>query len=99
MWIIGVVLGTLRAVFNIKKPLKANLYWRCDMKINVDARGCACPEPVIRTKKAINQEHDEVVVLVDKKTALENVKRFADKNKHEVTVQEIEDYYQLTLNK
>ena len=69
------------------------------MKINVDARGCACPEPVIRTKKAIAQEHDEVVVLVDNKTALENVKRFACKNKHDVTIQEVEDYYQLVLNK
>lgn len=69
------------------------------MKIDVDARGCACPEPVIRTKKAIAQDHEEVVVLVDNKIAVENVKRFASKNKHEVAVQEIEDYYQLTLKK
>lgn len=69
------------------------------MKIDVDARGCACPEPVIRTKRAMAQDHDEVVVLVDNKTAVENVKRFAGKNKHEVTVQETDDYYQLTLKK
>ena len=69
------------------------------MVIHVDARGCACPEPVIKTKKAIAQEHDEVEVLVDNKTALENVKRFAGKNKHQVTVAEVEDYYQLTLKK
>jgi selenium metabolism protein YedF len=42
----------------------------------VDARGLACPEPVIRTKKALD-EHDEVTVLVDDSTALENVKRLA----------------------
>jgi len=69
------------------------------MVINVDARGCACPEPVIRTKKAIAQEHDAVEVLVDNKTALENIKRFAGKNKHLVAVEEIEDYYKLTLTK
>lgn len=69
------------------------------MVIHVDARGCACPEPVIKTKKAIAQEHDEVIVLVDNKTALENVKRFAGKSKHQVTVEEVEDYYQLTLKK
>ena len=69
------------------------------MVINVDARGCACPEPVIKTKKAMAQEHDEVTVLVDNKTALENVKRFAGKNKHAVEVEEIEDYYKLTLKK
>lgn len=69
------------------------------MIITVDARGCACPEPVIKTKRAMAQEHDKVVVLVDNRTALENVKRFAGKNKHEVSVEEIEDYYQLTLTK
>ena len=69
------------------------------MVINVDARGCSCPEPVIRTKKAIAEDHDEVVVLVDNKTALENVKRFATKKKHAVEVEEVDDYYKLSLKK
>ncbi len=42
----------------------------------VDAKGLACPEPVILTKKALDA-HDEVTVLVDNATALENVKRLA----------------------
>ncbi len=42
----------------------------------VDAKGLACPEPVILTKKALDA-HDEVTVLVDNTTALENVKRLA----------------------
>jgi len=42
----------------------------------VDAKGLACPEPVIRTKKALDA-HNEVTVLVDNATALENVKRLA----------------------
>lgn len=42
----------------------------------VDARGLACPEPVILTQKALTS-HDEVTVLVDNVTALENVKRLA----------------------
>ena len=67
------------------------------MVINVDARGYACPEPVIKTKKAIKEAHEEVVDLVDNKTALENVKRFATKNKHAVEIEEIEDYFKLTL--
>jgi selenium metabolism protein YedF len=41
----------------------------------VDARGLACPEPVILTKKNL-EIHDDVTVLVDNTTALENVKRF-----------------------
>lgn len=69
------------------------------MIVNVDARGCSCPEPVIRTKKAMVEEHDEIVVLVDNKTALENIKRFAGKNKHTVDVEETEDGYRLSLRK
>lgn len=42
----------------------------------VDARGLACPQPVILTKKA-TEKYNEVVVLVDNATAKENVKRFA----------------------
>jgi selenium metabolism protein YedF len=42
----------------------------------VNAKGLACPEPVILTKKAL-ASCDEVTVLVDNATALENVKRLA----------------------
>ena len=45
------------------------------------------------------EEHDEIVVLVDNKTALENIKRFAGKNKHTVDVEETEDGYRLSLRK
>jgi selenium metabolism protein YedF len=46
------------------------------MPYTVDARGLSCPEPVILAKKAIEQ-HEEVEVIVDNKTALENIKRLA----------------------
>jgi selenium metabolism protein YedF len=42
----------------------------------VDAKGLACPEPVILTKKALDV-HDEVTVLVDDEASMENVKRLA----------------------
>ena len=42
----------------------------------VDAKGLACPQPVILTKKALDV-CDDVTVLVDNTTALENVKRLA----------------------
>ena len=42
----------------------------------VDAKGLACPEPVILAKKALDA-HDQVTVLVDNATALENVRRLA----------------------
>ncbi|MCX8023177.1 MAG: sulfurtransferase-like selenium metabolism protein YedF [Syntrophorhabdaceae bacterium] len=42
----------------------------------IDARGLSCPEPVVLTKKALHRK-DEIVVLVDNETALENVERLA----------------------
>ena len=42
----------------------------------INAKGLACPQPVILTKKALDS-CDDVTVLVDNETALENVKRLA----------------------
>jgi len=44
----------------------------------VDARGLACPQPVILTRKAM-QEADQVVTLVDNEAAVANVTRMATK--------------------
>jgi len=49
------------------------------MKTTVDARGLACPEPVLRAKKAI-AANDEVTVIVDNDTAVENIRRLAAKS-------------------
>ena len=46
------------------------------MKATVDARGLACPQPVLLTKKAIG-ENEEVTVLVDNDIAVENIRRLA----------------------
>jgi len=48
------------------------------MKIIVDARGLACPQPVLLVKKAIG-ENEEVTVLVDNDIAVENIRRLAAK--------------------
>lgn len=46
------------------------------MKQIVDARGLACPQPVVLTGKAIASA-DQVTVIVDSAVAVENVSRFA----------------------
>lgn len=47
------------------------------MEFEVDARGLACPEPVLKTKSAIEQPGVTVVrVQVDNDAAVENVSRF-----------------------
>ena len=53
----------------------------------IDAKGLACPEPVILTKKALDA-CDDVTVLVDNETALENVKRLASSSGCAVEVTE-----------
>lgn len=40
----------------------------------IDAKGLACPEPVLLTKKALEQEN-KVTVIVDNEPAVENIKR------------------------
>ncbi|MCR4440509.1 MAG: sulfurtransferase-like selenium metabolism protein YedF [bacterium] len=49
----------------------------------VDARGLACPQPVILTRKAL-QESDELVVIVDNETSRQNVSRMAEKSGYTV---------------
>ena len=45
----------------------------------VDARGFACPQPVIMAQKAIKADAPgELQVLVDNKCAVENVTRFGE---------------------
>lgn len=48
------------------------------MKLSIDARGLACPQPVIKTKKALEQEGvTQVDIVVDNPAARDNVSRFA----------------------
>lgn len=42
----------------------------------IDARGLACPQPVLNARKALD-EHDSIVILVDSTTAVENLRRMA----------------------
>jgi len=44
----------------------------------IDARGLACPQPVIMAKKAI-EENEQITVLVDNDMAVENIRRLAVK--------------------
>ncbi len=53
----------------------------------VDAKGLACPQPVLLIKKALDSR-DEVIILVDNIAACENVKRFASKSGCMVVVME-----------
>lgn len=44
----------------------------------IDAKGLACPKPVVLAKKAISS-NQEVLVIVDNQTAANNLKKLAKK--------------------
>lgn len=56
----------------------------------VDARGRACPEPVILTRKAL-AETNELLVIVDSDTAQLNVRRMAEKSGCRVEIEQKAD--------
>ena len=59
------------------------------MNKRIDARGLACPKPVVMTKNALEEMEAGIIeVLVDNKPAVENVSRFARNSGCEVKVQE-----------
>ncbi len=66
----------------------------------VDARGLSCPEPVIRTKKALGSlGGGRVDILVDTVTARENVSRFARSQGWTAEAAEEEDHFRVELKK
>lgn len=63
--------------------------------IQVDARGLSCPEPLLRTKEALDEFPNETVqTIVSDVNARENVKNLGLRRRKEVTVeQDGQDYY------
>ncbi len=65
----------------------------------INAKGLACPQPVILTKKAL-ETCDEITVLVDNGTAVENVNRFGTSSGCRVTVfNETDGTFRLELSR
>lgn len=60
------------------------------MKETIDARGLACPQPVILAKQAL-EKTDELAVRVDNIAAVENVKRLAKSQGCRVTLEDEQD--------
>ena len=63
----------------------------------VDARGLACPEPVLLTKRAVDEGEKIFDVLVDDEIPLENIKRFCDSYNCSLTEVRTADHWKLTI--
>lgn len=66
-------------------------------KVTVDARGRSCPEPVILTKRALEQNGSKAVVLVDNQVAVDNITRFAENKGLKVQVKDKDGDFELTI--
>ncbi len=65
----------------------------------VDARGLACPQPVVLAKQAL-ETNEKIKVLVDNETVLENVKRLGTKLGCDVKVEVAKDgSYEIKLKR
>ena len=65
----------------------------------VDVRGFSCPIPVVRTKKALDENpKEELSVLVDTAVSKENVSRLAQSRGYTVEAEEAEYGFRLLLS-
>jgi len=70
------------------------------MQKTVDARGLACPQPVILTRRAMREEGvTEIVTIVDSETSRRNVSRMAEREGYRVAVEERGDEALLRLTR
>lgn len=68
------------------------------MTIEIDARGLSCPQPVMLARQAMKAGEFPIVVLVDDETALQNVRRQAEKAELAIDVTEADGEYRITLS-
>lgn len=68
------------------------------MRQLVDARGMACPAPVMRTRDALRSGAKELEVLVDNEAARENVTRFASSQGCDVRVEQEGGFSRLIIS-
>lgn len=69
------------------------------MNTIIDACGRSCPEPVLMTKNALASGDAAYEVLVDNKTAMQNVTRFAGQAGYAVQTTERSGVFHLQLTR
>ena len=67
--------------------------------MELDCRGLSCPEPVIKTKRAIADKPESIEVLVDQMAPLENVSRFLKAMKYNVVAEEKDGEWKIKATK
>ncbi|MFH1148204.1 MAG: sulfurtransferase-like selenium metabolism protein YedF [Pseudomonadota bacterium] len=66
----------------------------------IDCRGLPCPQPVLRTKQALDElVSGRILVIVDNEAARGNILRFSESQGHKVQVEKKGREYSLTIEK
>jgi len=65
----------------------------------IDTSGMSCPQPVLMTKKALEENPEGLDIIVDNKTARGNVDRFLKNAGYKVTIREQDDIYLIEARK
>jgi tRNA 2-thiouridine synthesizing protein A len=67
--------------------------------VELDLTGLSCPEPVVRTKKALKENPQGVISVVDNRAALENVSRFGRAMGYNVNAVESDGAWRIEIKK
>lgn len=67
--------------------------------IKIDTCGTSCPQPVLMTKKALNDSIDSIEVLVDNNTSKTNVTKFLTSKGFSVSIVEGNENYTIKAEK
>lgn len=65
----------------------------------IDTSGMSCPQPVLMTKKALEENPEGLDIIVDNNTARGNVERFLKNAGYKVTIREQDDTYLIEARK
>ncbi|MEG1641584.1 MAG: sulfurtransferase-like selenium metabolism protein YedF [Synergistaceae bacterium] len=61
--------------------------------IEINTKGLNCPQPVIKTKEAVDKGEKEITVIIDNKVALSNVTRFLENKGYTIKTEEKNNDY------
>lgn len=65
----------------------------------IDTSGMGCPQPVLMTKKAIEESPEGVEVMVDNNVAKGNVERFLNSLGYKMEIREEDDIFIIEAKK
>ncbi|MFP4456628.1 MAG: sulfurtransferase TusA family protein [Clostridia bacterium] len=65
----------------------------------IDTSGMSCPQPVLMTKNALENNIEELEIVADNNTAKNNIKRFCTSKGYKVEIENFDDKYLLKAYK